>query len=222
MLGRAVITKGDPARMDEGVAFVMERVQPVVDSLPGSHGLGMWVNRETGDCVVNTVWVDEAALIASDEQLSGLRAEAMAKLGASEARIEILEPVVVFQTRPNEAGDWTRSSEIRLPLDRLGDNLAAFSSEILPQVRQIPGVTTIGLLVNRGTGLTVLSVSYDSRESFEASREFAQRMRARSMQQYGAELLRVMEMQVAVVGIRPPVDLPAQGGTVEFPVNAKR
>jgi hypothetical protein len=46
-------------------------------------------------------------------------------------------------------------------------------------------------------------------------------MRAQSVEQFSAELLNVVEMQVAIVGIRPPVDLPAQGRAVEFPANVR-
>src|SRR4051795_8925012 len=102
VLGRAVIATGDPAKIEEGIAFIRERVQPVVDSLPGSHGLGMWVNRETGQFVVSTVWEDEASLLASDERMSPFRAEGLAMMGAPEARIEIHEPAAFAQTKPSE------------------------------------------------------------------------------------------------------------------------
>src|SRR3954452_22480751 len=116
MLGRAVIAQGHPANVDEVVAFVRDRVVPLVDSLPGSHGLAMWVNRETGMIVVNTAWTDEAGLVGSNEQLASLRSETLQLLGASEARIEVLEPAVLFQNAPDQPGYWSRATETRAPV----------------------------------------------------------------------------------------------------------
>ena len=92
MLGRAVIAQGNPAKVDEVVAFVRERVQPLVDAQPGSRGLSMFVNRETGVVVVNTAWEDEASLDAGNTELAQSRQEALELLEAPEPRIEIRLP----------------------------------------------------------------------------------------------------------------------------------
>jgi hypothetical protein len=220
MLGRAVIAQGDPAKVDEVVAFVRDRVQPLVDSLPGSHGLGMWANRETGQIVVNTVWEDEAALIASDAQLAPVRSEALHLLGAPEPRIEILEPAVMFQNTPDQPGYWSRATETRTPVERMEENINLFSSEVLPAIREIEGFNTVALLVNRHEGRSVANVTYTSREELDASRARASRLRHESVTRLGAEVTSVMEFEVAIVGIRPPIDLPAQGQQVEFPTGS--
>jgi hypothetical protein len=46
-------------------------------------------------------------------------------------------------------------------------------------------------------------------------------MRAENMARMGVELLDIHEMQVALVGIRPAVDLPPQGQPIEFPASAQ-
>ena len=43
----------------------------MVDSLPGSRGLGMCVNRETGQVVVHGAWEYRAALDASAGHIAG-------------------------------------------------------------------------------------------------------------------------------------------------------
>jgi len=219
MLGRAVIAQGNPANVDEVVTFVRDRVVPLVDSLPGSHGLAMWVNRETGMIVVNTAWADEAALVGSNEQVASLRSETLQLLGASEARIEVLEPAVLFQNAPDHPGYWSRATETRAPVDRMEENIGLFSSEVLPAIREIPGFNTIALLVNRNEGRMVANVTYTSREELDASRERAARLREESVTRLGAKVTGVMELEVAIVGIRPGIDLPAQGTPVEFPAH---
>jgi hypothetical protein len=119
-----------------------------------------------------------------------------------------------------------RAVEVRHPLERLEENLAGFQERTLPAIREFPGVTTVALLANRSTGLTVLNVTYRSQEEFEASRDRAGMLRAESLPQMGAQLERLTEMQVAIVGLRAPVgmlmqpDLPAQGRAAESRASA--
>jgi hypothetical protein len=223
VLGRAVVAQGSPAKVDEVVAYVRDRVQPLVDSLPGSHGLSMFVNRETGMIVVNSVWADEASLAGSDGQLEASRAEAMELLEAPEVQIHLIEPAVIYQNEPDRPGFWARAAEIQHAPERMESAILGFRDVALPAMRErFAGINTVALLVNRNTGYCVVNVTYTSREAMEASREEAERMRAENLRGSGAEILAVHELEVAIVGIRPPVDLPAQGGAVEFPSSIRR
>jgi len=223
VLGRAVVAQGNPAKVDEVVAFVRDRVQPLVDSLPGTHGLSMFVNRETGMIVVNTAWADEAALTASDAELRGVRQEAITLLEAPEVEIHVVEPAVLFQNAPDEPGFWARATEIQDAPERMEGAIANFRYGAMPAIRErFEGVNTIALLVNRRTGYAVANITYTSREAMEASREAADRLRSDNMREQGSEVLAVREMEVAIVGIRSPVDLPAQGRPVEFPSELRR
>jgi len=223
VLGRAVVAQGNPAKVDGVVGFVRERVQPLVDSLPGSHGLSMFVNRETGMIVVNTAWADEASLTASDAELSGVRQEAITLLEAPEVEIHIMEPAVLFQNAPDQPGFWARATEIQDAPERMEAAIANFRDVAMPAIRAgFAGVNTIALLVNRRTGYAVANITYTSREAMEATREAARRLRADNLRDQGSEVLAVRELEVAIVGIRPPVDLPAQGRPVEFPSELRR
>ena len=217
MLGRAVIAQGNPAKVDEVIAFIRERVQPLADAQAGSHGLSMFVNRETGLVLVSSAWEDEAALRSSDAQLEPARRQALALLEAPEPRIEIMQPIIIFQNSRDQVGYWTRASELRFPPDRLDDGIATFRSELLPAIRaRLEGVNSIALMLNRQTGHGVVNVTFTSREALDASREVADQLRSEFVRDTGAEAVGVMEMEVAIVGIRPPIDLPAQGAPVEF------
>jgi quinol monooxygenase YgiN len=223
VLGRAVVAQGNPAKVDEVVAYVRDRVQPLVDSLPGSHGLSMFANRETGLIVVNSVWADEAALAASDAKLKASRQEAITLLEAPEVEIHVLEPAVIFQNEPDRPGFWARAAEVEHAPERMDEAITGFRDVALPAMRErFAGINTIALLVNRETGYCVANITYTSREAMDASRAEAERMRSENLRAAGAELLGVRELELVIVGIRPPVDLPAQGRPVEFPSSTKR
>ena len=59
---RIITFLGDPARLDDGIAYTRTQAQPEVDAMTGSHGLSMWVERESGRSAVTTGWADRAAL----------------------------------------------------------------------------------------------------------------------------------------------------------------
>jgi len=211
VLAHAVIAQGDPADVDELVDFVKEQVQPRVDALPGSYGLSLEVNRDTGMIVVGTAWEDESALAGSEKPLAVLRHEALGVLAAKDSRIEILEPAVLLQKAPEDPGCWSRSTETRSPPELVQENITLFSSEVLPAIRQIPGTRTVALLVDRSNGHALSRVVYASKEALIASRERAARLREESVERLGAEVVDVVELEVVIAGIRPAPDLPAQG-----------
>lgn len=217
MIGRVNILQADPSKIDVGIAFIQDRVQPLVDSLPGSRGLGMWVNRETGDVVVNTVWEDRAALDASEGQVTEVRAEAARIVGATTVRVELGEPVVVWQAAPDQPGYWSRSVEMDVPKNRIDEAIALFRDEMLAKVQQIPGVNTVVYSANRDTGHTMLNVTYRSRAELEASRETGDKLRAGVVSRLGAGEPEVREMETTIVGIRGPatIDLTATESRAE-------
>jgi quinol monooxygenase YgiN len=218
VLGRAVVAQGNPAKIEEVIAYVKDRVVPLVDAQAGSRGLSMFVNRDNGTIVVNSAWDDEASLKASDAALAPSRQEAIALLEAPEVEVHVLEPALIAQKEPDRPGFWSRAAEVQHATDAMDRAIAAFRDEVLPTLRErIDGVNTVALLVNRQTGHSVANVTFTSREAMEASRDATARMREDVLRRAGAELLSVRELEVVIVGIRPPVDLPAQGQPVEFP-----
>lgn len=209
MIGRANILHGDPSKLDDGVAFVRDRVQPAVDQLPGSLGLGMWASRETGVAVVQTVWEDRAALEASEPGVVEMRAEAARVFGGGDVEVMITEPVLIWQAAPDQAGYWTRSVQMTIDPDRMDEGIAICRDEVLPRVQQYEGINTVALLVDREHASSVLNVTYRTREALEATRERAAQLRASVVERLGARDVEVRELETFIVGIRGP-EIPGQ------------
>ena len=211
MIGRVNLLEADRNKIDEGIAFIRDRVQPLVDSLPGSRGLGMWVNRETGDVVVNTVWEDRAALEASESQVTGVRAEAARVFGAKTVRVELAEPAVVWQATADQTGYWSRAVEMDVPADRIEEAITLFRDDMLSKVQQIPGVNTVVYSANRDTGHTMLNVTYRSKAELDAGRERGNTLRASVVTRLGAGEPTVRELETTIVGIRGPATIDLTG-----------
>lgn len=81
-LGSALMvtrTSMDPAKIDDNVAFFMAEVVPRIKESPGFQGLRNMINRETGEGVVGTVWVDAAARKQAADDAIARREEAIAR-----------------------------------------------------------------------------------------------------------------------------------------------
>jgi hypothetical protein len=216
MLVQAVIAQGEPANVEDVVEFVRDQVQPLVDDRPGSRGVALWCNAGAGVVVLLTAWEDVGALQDSDSDLAEVADQVSGLLEANQHRVEVLESLVMFQRHPDEPGHWTRLTETSSPVERTEENIALFTSEVLPAIRRITGTNSIYLLVNRDRGHAISAVTYTSRETLNGSRARAARLREESIERLGAEVTNVLEVEVVIVGIRPPVDLPDQGRPVEF------
>lgn len=204
VIGRANMVEADPGKVEEGIAFVRDRIRPVVDSLPGSRGLGMWVNRETGQVVVHTVWEDRAALDGSESRLADLRAEVARVMEARSVRVEVVEPGVMWQAAADQPGYWARHVEMTVPVARVEEGISLFRDEALPAIRQFPGVNTCVLLVNRETGLSMVNVTYRSKDDLEAAQERATALRASMVDRLEGSPPVVWELETTIVGIRGP------------------
>lgn len=204
MFGRASIIEGDPDKIEAGIAFVRDRAKPEVEATAGTRGLSMWVDRINGLAVVTTVWEDRTALDASGETASGLRAEAAAVLGSTNVRVRVSEPAIIWQEAHDQPGYWLRSIEMEVPRDRLDEAIATFRDNSLPMIKELPGINTVLLLINREDSVVVLNLVYRTKADLDASRETGKARRAEFSAQLGAHELSLIEAESVIVGIRGP------------------
>jgi len=87
-------------RMDAGVAHLRTTVVPNLKSIAGFKALICAINRETGTCVVSSVWESLDALKASEAQVAPTREEAIKVFGGSNISVEIYESVYVDVQAP--------------------------------------------------------------------------------------------------------------------------
>ncbi|HEV8054821.1 MAG TPA: hypothetical protein VGP30_08320 [Candidatus Limnocylindrales bacterium] len=94
MHARVTRFKSEPARIDEGVRRIEEKVVPNAKKLAGFKG-GYWlVDRKTGEGFSVTLFESEAALQASEEAAKKLRDEATADGPTRITGVERYEVVV--------------------------------------------------------------------------------------------------------------------------------
>ena len=109
---RTATVHGDPKAVDDGVAFLRDRVMPAVEGLPGYVGLSMLADRDSGRCIATTSWADEAAMSSTGEQLRPLRARFAQILGGP-PELQSWEIAVLHRVHEAPDGACTRVTWMR-------------------------------------------------------------------------------------------------------------
>ena len=213
MHARATVVIGDPARVDDLVTFVRDRVLPRVDAQAGSLGLSMNVDRGSGRCTVTSVWADRASMHASERALSPLR-DAVARVAGGQAVTEEYELAVLHRERQAEPGCWVRTTRARLDPAQVDRAVRTFRDHSVPAVRNLPGFRSALLLVDRRTGGGVVSAVFDDRAALDASRESAAAVRADASERAQVDVTDVVESEIVIAALR----LPLQPATEPVPV----
>ncbi len=97
---RANDLRGSPAKVDETITFVRERVFPVLKQQKGFRAGLMGVNRQTGRSMVSSIWDSAADRDASETSLTELRRQGAQIADAGQAAVELYEVVALMEKSP--------------------------------------------------------------------------------------------------------------------------
>ena len=203
MFIRATTIAADPARLDEGIRFTRDVVAPALSAVPGSLGLSMYVDRDTGTSTVSSAWETRGARDAAQAALDPLRARAAGIVGGLPVT-DLFELAVLERRRPAEPGFWSRMTRVSIDPHRMETAIDAYRSTTLPALELLDGYCSAALLVDYGRGAGISSVVFDSRASLDASRDQGEQIRRTSTAKAGAEVVDVRESEIVIAGMRLP------------------
>jgi quinol monooxygenase YgiN len=204
MWARATVVTADPAKVDDVVELVRDRVLPRVEAQGGSLGLSMNVDRTGGRCTVTTVWTDRASMHASERALAPLR-ESVGRVAGGQPATEEYELAVLHRLAQAEPGCWVRTTRVRLDPAQVDAGIRLFRDRTVPAVEQLPGFRSVLLLVDRRTGSGVVTTVLADRAALDASRGPAAAVREESSARAAASVTDVVESEVVVAALRLPL-----------------
>jgi heme-degrading monooxygenase HmoA len=88
---RVTTVEADPAKHAEGIANFKEKIVPVIRKQAGARTALLFVNRKTGRTFSGTAWDTRQDLDKSEAAVSGLRDEAIKKVGGKSGKTEAFE-----------------------------------------------------------------------------------------------------------------------------------
>ena len=101
-------------------------------------------------------------------------------------------------------GTWARLTWTRGEPAESDGMLDRYRSTLMPRIEQMQGFSSLSLLVNRGSGLAVGTVTFDDRSALEASREQARALREDSARMMNRDMLDVAEFELVLAHLRVP------------------
>lgn len=205
MHARTTTIQADPTKIDDGIAHVRDHVIPAVAAIDGCVGMSLLVDRYSGRCITTTAWESEAALQGSAETVRPMRAGAEQALGSSRSgTVDEWEVAVVHRDHATGDGSSARVTWLSGGSDAAERATDIFKLAVLPKMQELDGFCSASLLVNRETGRVVSTVTFDSRERLEASREAAASIRTAASTASGLTVNDVAEMEMALAHLHLP------------------
>ncbi len=203
MYARSTTVHADPQRIDEGIAYIRDEVMPAVQSMPGCMGLSMLCDRDSGRCIVTTSWDSEESMSASRDAVRAMRERAAETMGG---QYDVQEWEIVLLHRAHQAPEgaccrvtWTRGDPARM--DEMAET---FRMSVMPRLDEIPGFCSVSIMGDRESGMSVLTATYDDRNSLDRSNDAVRSMREQFVSQMGMEVMEVAEFDLAIHHLRVP------------------
>jgi hypothetical protein len=204
MHARSVTIMATPDSIDAGVAFVRDEVMQTMMSMDGWIGLSLLVDRTSGRCITTSAWQDRDSMLAGGEQLRPLRRRGAELMGGGEPQAEEWEISVLHRDHTSQQGACVRATWVRMDPQQVDRGVDIFKNSALPAIEGYDGFCSSSLLVNRENGRAVVSVSFDSRAAMERNREQGRQVRERTVREMNAEILEVVEFELALAHLRVP------------------
>jgi quinol monooxygenase YgiN len=203
MFARSTTIQGDPGSVDEGITYVHDESMPALRRMEGCVGLSMLADRSSGRCIITTSWRDEAALRASED---GVRSAAERTVEILGGRADLQEWEIAAMHRVHESHDRaaSRVTWLRTEPGSVQRAVDAVRLSLMPKLGDLAGFCSVSAMVRRHDGLTVASVSYDSRADLERANDGAREFREEFAPAMGIEIVDTAEFDVAIAHLRVP------------------
>jgi heme-degrading monooxygenase HmoA len=203
MYARTNTVRGDPKAIDESVAYIRDEVMPLVQGMDGCIGVSMLADRDSGRCIVTTAWRTEEAMRASEEGVRASRERAAQIFGA---KPEVAMYEIAVMHRMHETGDGARTRVVWGHTDpaRMDDMLSSFRMTMIPKMEELAGFASCAMMVDRETGRTALTVTYDSADAMRRANDRAAQLRAEAPTTMGLTIDEVAEFDLVIAHLRVP------------------
>jgi heme-degrading monooxygenase HmoA len=203
MYARSTTIEAQPESIDAGTAYVCDEVMPALETMTGCIGISLLVDRESGRCIITTAWDSEESMRASADDVAPIRDRAAEAFKGS-ATVNMWEIALVHRDHPSGEGACVRATWFKAPNGQLSRSVDFYKESVLPSLQELDGFCSASLLIDRSSGRSVSSVTFDSSEAMDRNREQARSLRAARLRELGADQLDVGEFELALAHLRVP------------------
>jgi quinol monooxygenase YgiN len=204
LYARSTSIRGNPDDIEKGVAYLRDEVLPKMQQAEGCIGLSVLADHDGGRCIVTTAWADQRAMRATAEEDRTVQDHLMQTVGGHHVDVAQWEIAILHRDRPSGDGAGAQVSWTRIALPHVDDLLAAYRSNLMPKLQELPGFCSLSMMVDRRQGRTVSVTSFETREALGLVRRHARSLREQFARAMGAQIVDVAEMDLAIAHLRAP------------------
>ncbi len=204
MYARSTTLHAQPGAIDAGITYFRDGVLPALRDIDGCVGASLIVDRESGMCIVTASWETAEARAASARQVGAMRERAAAVFGTGSTEVDEWEIAVMHRDHYAREGACVRATWTRVDPSEADRAIDVWKLAVLPAVEALDGFCSTSLMVDRASGRSVATVTFDSREALVASRKQAARMRAGATKEARAQVLDVREFELVLAHLHAP------------------
>jgi len=168
-----IVSLAGAKHIEEGIEFVRDVVSPVLHQQRGFAGTIATVDRENKVFSVLTRWETEADRDASESALLKVREEAQHIIGGSLSVDYYEEVLFELVGGPAKAGSSLLVSRATMEPAKVDGTLQYFRTQVLPEIKQDPGLLFVRQLVNRETGDAIVGTGWTDAATMRAGLENA-------------------------------------------------
>jgi len=201
---RSTTIQAQTSSIDDGIAYMRDDLMRELESVDGYVGISLLVDRDSGRCIITAAYESEDAMHAAADKAKQLRSEAANRFGGEIQNIEEWEIGCLHRDHQSAEGACVRATWLKMPPDQADRAIEFYKDSVLPSLEGLEGFCSASLLVDRSSGRSVSSTTFDSREAMERNREQAKELRNQRTRELGADITDVAEFELALAHLRVP------------------
>ncbi len=186
MFIRGTRVQAPPDKLEAAIAHFKEKVAPAALATPGNVGAALLVDRKTGAGVGITYWESAKAVAASEQMGIQTRTRSAAEAGTQIVNVERLELVIMDRTEPAKAGTFVRANTLNADPDKVDALTVFMRNQVLPVLKAQKGFRAVLMGVDRQTGRTVVSTTWNTLDDLHASEKAVSGLRQEAAKAGGA------------------------------------
>jgi len=201
---RSTTIQAQPSSVDIGIAHVRDVVMPELQALEGYVGLSLLVDRESGHCIATSAWETLESMRASAERVAPVRDRA-SMMFSGQARVEEWDIAMLHRDHRSNEGACVRATWLKVVPDQIERSLDFYRMYVLPELEGLDGFCSASLMVDHPACRRAVSCStFDSMDAMARNSDRANELRSRRVRDLGAEVLDVVEFELAIAHLRVP------------------
>ena len=204
MHARSTTFRGDPSTLDDGIAYVRDKVLPAARQMDGCVGLSMLVDQHTGRCIVTTSWDDADAMHRSADAMQAIRNTAIRIMDGTDVEVAEWSIDVLHRKRTAPEHAAVRVLWARGPAGPLDPVVDGFRTIVVPRAELLPGFCSTSFLVDHDTGRSAIATTYESRQTMHRAKGQAVAIREEFVERMGMHVVEVAEFDLVLAHLRVP------------------